>query len=336
MKPIISFTFLIVFAITFASCMKNGNTGNTSSTVNIVDTVVPDEGCPECETLADRSRWRLHDSINHALVMAADPLWQYGRNNENMLDWSYQVKWYDECKKVLIHAYDSIHPGKNVKDKDMYMLEELIKFFDTYPDNSNVGKTGAYILKDIFVTYKVIHYSISIMETQKGCLFGQEMNAWNEFERLLVNVCEGKIYLDYWFGGTGASANCTYLVYKISSQRLEDVKRLNKYCHNDLPRSQILCTGISDYGFEKAIDSVMKTRDITVYMDRGLTGLQLAGYYRFYSETFACRDSLIEAYYNWLSIRECLFGFDNKSAKKDKMIAIVRELLLFEGVAKDY
>lgn len=327
MRHIISFALSAVLAITFASCVKNGNTGNTSSTVNIVDTVVP-EGCPECEHLA--FWWVRHDSINPAFVRTAESLWQFGRHGENMLDWACQVKWHDECQQVLIHAYDSIHPGKNVKDQDMRMLDELMQFFDTYPDNSNAGLVIAYDLKEKFVAYKIIHYSKAIMDTQKGGLFEQEIKAWNEFARPLTGVCVGKVALD-WYGGSGCSAACAFKNYEISAGRLGDVERLYKYCHNDLPLSQLRGKVPSNYCIETTIDSIMADLKITEDMDHGFSEYEFTGYQKRYAETSACRDSLIGAYYNWLSIRERLLGFDNKRTRKDKMIAVIRELLLFEG-----
>ena len=319
-KPIITLALTAVLSISFASCNKSVKNDDNN-------TVVLDEGCPECATLA--FWWVRHDTINPALVRTAEPLWQFGRHDENMLDWLYQVKWHDECQKVLIHAYDSIHPGKNVKDKDMYMLDELIQFFDTYPDNSNIGLLIAYDLKEKFVTYKIVHYSKAIIDKQNGCLLEHEIKAWNEFRGRLTGVCVGKVALD-WYGGSGYSAACAFKDYEISAARLGDVERLYKYYHNDLSRSQLLGKVPSNYCIETTIDSILAERKVTADTDHGFSDYEFIGYQNLYNEMSADRDSLIDAYYNWLSIRERLLGFDNKSAKKDKMIGIARELLLFE------
>lgn len=328
MRTIITFALSAVLAITFASCVKNGNTGNTSSTVNIVDTVVPDEGCPECEHLA--FWWVRHDSINPAFVRTAESLWQFGRHGENMLDWACQVKWHDECQQVLIHAYDSIHPGKNVKDQDMRMLDELMQFFDTCPDDSKIGFIIRYDLKEKFVTYKIIHHSKAILNTQKGCLFEQEIHAWNEFSRQLTGFCCRKLILD-WYGASGANAACTHFEYERSSQRLSDVERIDKYCHNAISQSQLLGKAPSNYRIENSIDSILAELKFTSSEERGISERAFAEYQKGYAEICGTRESLIDAYYNWIIVRERLFGFDNKSAKKDKMIATARALVLFEG-----
>lgn len=274
--------------------------------------------------------WQKHDSINHAFVMTAEPIWQFGRNGEDMYDWNYQLDWFNECQQVLIDTYDSIHPGTRAKDKDLLMLEELIRFFETNPDYSTMGMIIAYDLDENFVAYKAVRNTKAILDTRKGRPFIKEINAWNDFYRLLNKFCLNMLYLG-WFGGSGAGPACTALACNISNQRLEDLERFNKFYHNELPLSALLCTDTSNILFENAVDTVLTKRRMTPDIRVWYTDSQAEMYEDEYNGTLACRDSLIEAYHNWLSIRESLFGFDNTSARKDTMTAVVRELVLIAG-----
>ena len=274
--------------------------------------------------------WQKHDSINHAFVMTAEPIWQFGRNGEDMYDWNYQLDWFNECQQVLIDTYDSIHPGTRAKDKDLIMLEELIRFFETNPDYSTMGMIIAYDLDENFVAYKAVRNTKAILDTRKGRPFIKEINAWNDFYRLLNKFCLNMLYLG-WFGGSGAGPACTALACNISNQRLEDLERFNKFYHNELPLSALLCTDTSNILFENAVDTVLTKRRMTPDIRVWYTDSQTEMYEDEYNGTLACRDSLIEAYHNWLSIRESLFGFDNTSARKDTMTAVVRELVLVAG-----
>ena len=46
------------------------------------------------------------DSINHDLVLAAEPLWMLGRENDDadIFDYDYQMQWQEECEKSLVHC----------------------------------------------------------------------------------------------------------------------------------------------------------------------------------------------------------------------------------------
>lgn len=304
---------ILLIVLSFAACSKSVTTSEERS---------------ESDSLG--FWWKHHDSINHALVLTADPIWQFGRHDEDIYDWNYQLKWFNECRQVLIDAYDSIHPGTRTKDKDLLMLDELIQFFETDPDYSTMGMIIAYDLDENFVTYKSVRNTKAILDTRKGRSFIKEINAWNDFHRILNKFCLNMLELG-WFGGSGAGPACLALAGNISNRRLEDVERLNKFYHNELPLSSHLCTDTSNDQFENAVDSVLEIRKMTPEIREWYTDYQAEIYEGEYNETLACRDSLIEAYHNWISVREALLGFDNTSAHKDTMTAVVRELVLISG-----
>lgn len=274
--------------------------------------------------------WQKHDSINHAFVMTAEPIWQFGRNGEDMYDWSYQDKWHKACRQVLINMYDSIHPGEKAKGKDIRMVDELQEFFTKEPDYSTMGVIISYDLSENFVMYKTIAKTKDMITWKRKRNVMKEVNAWNKFHRYLNKFCLNMLYLG-WFGGSGAGPACTALACNISNQRLEDLERFNKFYHNELPLSALLCTDTSNILFENAVDTVLTKRRMTPDIRVWYTDSQTEMYEEEYNGTLACRDSLIEAYHNWLSIRESLFGFDNTSARKDTMTAVVRELVLIAG-----
>jgi hypothetical protein len=58
---------------------------------------------------------------------------------------------------------------------------------------------------------------------------------------------------------------------------------------------------------------------------------QCEGYENQYNKTVALRDSLIDAYTNWNSVREELFGLDNHDSQKDMMISDVCNIVLISG-----
>ena len=309
---------ILLIALTFAAC---GTKSNENAAISAEERSASD---------SLGFWWKHHDSMNHALVLTAEPIWQFGRHGEDIYDWNYQLDWFNVCRQVLIDTYDSIHPGTRTKDKDLLMLEELIQFFETDPDYSTMGMIIAYDLDENFVTYKAVRNTKAILDTRKGRSFIKEINAWNDFYRLLNKFCLNMLYLG-WFGGSGAGPACTALAGNISNRRLEDVKRLNKFYHNELPLSSLLCTDTSNVQFENAVDTVLEIRKMTPEIREWYTDYQAENYESEYNETLACRDSLIEAYHNWISVRETLLGFDNTSARKDTMTAVVRELVLISG-----
>lgn len=283
---------------------------------------------PESEHLS--FWWQKHDNINHAFVMTAEPLWLFGRNGEDIYDWSYQDKWHKECRKVLVNMFDSIHPEEKVKDKDLRMVDELYKFFQTEPDYSTMGMIIAYDLEENFAMYKTIAYSKAMLTWRNKRAGLEEINAWNNLHRLLNKFCVNMLYLG-WYGGSGAGPACTALICDISNTRLKDVERLNKFYHNELPSSELLCEDTLNMPFETAVDSVIECRKLSPKAHEWYTDFEYEGYEKEYNEAVTYRDSLIDAYHNWRSIRERLMGFDNNDSRKDIMISDVRQLVLISG-----
>lgn len=308
--------FYFLFALTLYACGTKSNEVTTTT-----------EEHSASDSLA--FWWKHHDSINHVLVMTADPLWQFGRQGQDLYDWDYQMEWYNGCRTVLIHTYDSIHPGVSGTDKDLLMLEEIIQFFQTRPDYSTMGMIIAYDLEEKFVKYKVIRHSKAIADTRKGLCFLKEIKAWNDLQRLLNKFTLNMMCLGWWCG-SGAGPACTALACNITNQRLGDVERLDKFYHYDLPLSQLLCTDTSNLQFENAVDAVLEKRKLTPEIREWYTEYQIEGYIREYNEAAACRDSLIDVFNHWISIRQALLGFDNKT-KQDTMTAIVRKIILISG-----
>ncbi len=274
--------------------------------------------------------WQKHDSINHAFVMTAEPIWLFGRNGEDIYDWSYQDKWHKKCRQVLVNMYDSIHLGEKAQDKDLLMLDELIQFFETEPDYSTMGMIVAYDLEENFVMYKTIAYSKAMLTWRNKRAGLEEINAWNNLHRLLNKFCVNMLYLG-WYGGSGAGPACTALTGNISNRRLEDVERLNRFYHNELPSSELLCKDSLNIPFEAAVDSVIKNRKLSPEVREWYTKSEIAGYEKVFNEAVTYRDSLIDAYYNWRSIRDRLMGCENNDSRKDIMISDVRHLVLIAG-----
>ena len=275
--------------------------------------------------------WQKHDSINHAYVETADPIWQFGRHGEDIYDWSYQEKWYYGCRNVLINSYDSIHPGKNGEDKDLRMLDELIQFFEFEPDNSTMGMIISNDLGENFTMYKLVATSIPLLTWQnKKHTIREEINTWNDFHRLLNRFCLNMMYLG-WYGGSGAGPACTALSYNITNQRLKDVERLNHFNHDELPMNYLICTDMSKCQFENAVDSVIIKRKLTPKAHQWYTDSEYAGYDKEYYKSVAIRDSLIDAYLNWVHARKYLLEIDDSKQQRDTMIAVVTNLVLLSG-----
>lgn len=274
--------------------------------------------------------WQKHDSINHAFVMTAEPIWQFGRNGEDMYDWSYQDKWHKACRQVLINMYDSIHPGEKAKGKDIRMVDELQEFFTKEPDYSTMGVIISYDLSENFVMYKTIAKTKDMITWKRKRNVMKEVNAWNKFHRYLNKFCVNMLYLG-WYGGSGAGPACTALVCNISNTRLKDVERMNKLYHKQLSLSQLLYKDILGMPFEAAVDSVIKNRRLSPNAREWYSEYQCEGYENQYNETVALRDSLIDAYTNWISVREELFGLDNHDSQKDMMISDVCNIVLMSG-----
>lgn len=277
--------------------------------------------------------WPKHDSINHAYLVTADPVWQFGRHGEDFYDWTYQEQWYNECRKILISTYDSIHPREKGEDKDLRMLDELIQFFETEPDYSTMGMIIANDLGENFAMYKVVSMSKSIADVcwlkRDKLNVMKEIEAWNDFHRLLNRFCVNMKYLG-WYGGSGAGPACTAMCQSITFQRLKDVERLNQYFHNEIPINHLLCANALCQ-FENAIDSVINKRKLTPEAHQWYTESEYAGYEKEYYTAIACRDSLIDAYHNWASTRENLRGINYRKSQKDTMIAVVSNLVLMSG-----
>lgn len=278
--------------------------------------------------------WPKHDSINHAYLVTADPVWQFGRHGEDIYDWTYQEQWYNECRKILISTYDSIHPGAKGADKDLRMLDELIQFFETEPDYSTMGMIIANDLGENFAMYKVVSMYRSIAAVfwlkRDKLTVEREIEAWNDFHRLLNRFCVNMKYLG-WYGGSGAGPACTSLNYDITNQRLKDVERLNHFYHDELPINHLICANAPNCQFEDAVDSVINKRKLTPEAHQWYTESEYAGYEKEYYTTIACRDSLIDAYHNWTSARKSLLRIKNRNPQRDKMIVEVTNLVLRSG-----
>lgn len=249
------------------------------------------------------------DSINHGLVLVAEPLWMLGRENNDadIFDYDYQMQWQQECEKCLVHCFDSIYPNSKLSlyEKTDSMVNVISRFFAEDADETTMGMIINLDLENSFLTYKIASMSKEILKYEKS--FGTEIRKWNELHQRMNEFCCGIVHLD-WFGGSGAVPVSIATRNIICRDRIADLQNIIDYLKTGVvPSSWSIESAM--YHFQKAlketaekVTSTDSMREMALFYNKESE----TTYDSIYHQVLDTQPLLLETAKEWIGIRKAL------------------------------
>ena len=273
------------------------------------------------------------DSINHDLVLAAEPLWMLGRENDDadIFDYDYQMQWQQECEKSLVHCFDSIYPNSRLSlyEKTDSMVNVISRFFAEDADETTMGMIINLDLENSFLTYKIASMSKEVLDYEKS--FDTEIRKWNELHKRMNEYCCGVVHLD-WFGGSGAVPVSIATRNIICRDRIADLQNILDYLKKGIfPSSWSIESAM--YHFQNAlketagkVTSTDRMKEMDLFYDKESE----TTYDSIYHQVLDTQPLLLKTAKDWIEIRKGLLTA-KKSPKQefpyDRITSVMLERL---------